>query len=291
MYEHTTEHGVTVHKFILSPGVSGADLKDYTRELIEKIERDKGLDLEWFAVTHENTDHKHAHVVILGRDKTGRPVRFDREDYKRLRNYGDEYLNREHRLERYLDREMHDLMRDRNYHRGGDQAFRSLIYGDRSEDAKDRGKEREKRGEDEREHELFDKQLRDSLEHQSSDRPVRGQQHIREQAGRLAEHHGHYTSAMAIRRLEEIARDEPERAQDIREELEHLREISRDNRAGQRMDDGVSILLGFDHSRTERQREMEMELTADGIGGSQERMEQQKERKREDDEQDRGSDR
>ncbi len=27
MYEHTTEYGVTVHKFILSPGVTGADLK------------------------------------------------------------------------------------------------------------------------------------------------------------------------------------------------------------------------------------------------------------------------
>ncbi|OYV48383.1 MAG: hypothetical protein B7X10_03165, partial [Burkholderiales bacterium 21-58-4] len=58
MYELADERGVAMHKIILSPGLN-TDAKEYTRELMEKLEYIKGQSLEWRAVVHENTKHQH----------------------------------------------------------------------------------------------------------------------------------------------------------------------------------------------------------------------------------------
>lgn len=244
IHEKTDERGVVIHKLVLSPGVD-ADTKEYTRELMEKIERDKGLELEWRAVSHENTEHKHVHVVILGTDRQGRIVRFDKEDYRRLRQYGDEYLDREHKLERYLDREIETLLRSKGYDRGGDESFKQLLFGeldDRERKKKERDEDPER---DRREFERLDEDLRRVFNKKPELYPTRGEQRIREQAGKLAEYHGDYTSAMAIERLERIAEENPERAETIREDIEYMREMSKENRIDQKRDPVLEELLGF----------------------------------------------
>ena len=97
--------GVAIHKLTLSPGIQGINLKDYTREVMDELGREKGLDLRWAAAAHRNTDHDHVHVVILGSDANGRRVRLDRGDHDLLRYKSDLYLEREHSLDRELDRE------------------------------------------------------------------------------------------------------------------------------------------------------------------------------------------
>jgi len=97
--------GVAIHKLTLSPGIQGIDLKDYTREVMDALGREKGLDLNWAAAAHRNTDHDHVHVVILGSDANGRRVKLDRDDHDLLRYKSDLYLEREHSLDRSLDRE------------------------------------------------------------------------------------------------------------------------------------------------------------------------------------------
>src|SRR5208283_5423220 len=62
------EAKVIVHKLALSPEVSPADKKGFTRDVMHNLSREKGLDLDWVAVAHNNTDHHHIHVVILGKD-------------------------------------------------------------------------------------------------------------------------------------------------------------------------------------------------------------------------------
>jgi hypothetical protein len=92
--------GCVIHKLILSPGVPGADAKEYTREVMEELGSKKGLDLEWYAVEHNNTKNPHCHIVIMGKDKNGRIVRLHKTDYEFIKDAGDRYLERNQLLDR-----------------------------------------------------------------------------------------------------------------------------------------------------------------------------------------------
>ena len=260
MYEKADERGVVMHKIILSPGLD-ADAKEYTRELMEKLERFKGQEFEWRAVVHENTDHQHVHVAVMGRDSEGHLVRFDREDHAKLRQFGDEYLDREHKLERYLDRELEDLIRSKEYERGGDEKFQQLIYGKRYE------KELDDPERDRREFEELDEKLRRMFEDKRGPElyPKSHDQRTIEQAGRMAEHHGDYTTAIARERLDKIAELHPELAASIQEELNDLREAASDNRIDQRRDIELEHVLGFDPRSTEREQEATQERAAESF--------------------------
>ncbi|WP_333984859.1 relaxase/mobilization nuclease and DUF3363 domain-containing protein [Burkholderia orbicola] len=63
-------------RFILSPedGAELEDLRTYIRHLMGRMEADLGTRLEWVAVDHWNTDNPHTHIVVRGRDDTGRDL-------------------------------------------------------------------------------------------------------------------------------------------------------------------------------------------------------------------------
>ena len=96
---------VIAHKITLAPEIEPGDRKAFTREVMEQLGKEKGLDLKWMAVEHNNTDHAHIHVVVLGRDKNGTDVRIDKKDYDKIKDYGDRYLERCHPLEMERARE------------------------------------------------------------------------------------------------------------------------------------------------------------------------------------------
>lgn len=56
-------------RFIVSPEDAAeiGDLKPFTRELMQRVERDLGTGLDWVAVDHWDTDNPHTHIVIRGR--------------------------------------------------------------------------------------------------------------------------------------------------------------------------------------------------------------------------------
>ncbi|NJL70994.1 MAG: hypothetical protein HC888_04930 [Candidatus Competibacteraceae bacterium] len=118
---------VVVHKVILSPGIQKVDMERYTREVMKEAGREKGLDLDWRAVVHKNTDHDHAHVIVFGKDKNGREVTFDRDDYAKLREAGDRYLERNHYYERFLARDMDRQMQHGHERDRGDNLFEKLV--------------------------------------------------------------------------------------------------------------------------------------------------------------------
>lgn len=99
--------GVVIHKLTLSPEVNPNDPKGFTREVMYQLGSEKGLDLEWWAVAHKNTDRHHIHVVVMPKDREGRAVRFDKADYDRLKQCGDKYLERT----QYSDCRMAELVR------------------------------------------------------------------------------------------------------------------------------------------------------------------------------------
>ena len=60
-------------KIIVSPedGAQIGNLKSYTREFMEQVERDLGTRLEWVATDHWDTDNPHIHILLRGKDEAG----------------------------------------------------------------------------------------------------------------------------------------------------------------------------------------------------------------------------
>lgn len=109
---------VVIHKLTLAPEINPKDKKAFTREVMEQMGRDMGRDLHWFGVVHNNTEHHHIHVVVLGKDKNGSDVRIDLRDIDKVKEYGDRYLERCHprELERSR-REREERERSRRHER------------------------------------------------------------------------------------------------------------------------------------------------------------------------------
>lgn len=68
-------------RFIVSPEDAAdlADLRAFTRELVDDMARDLGTRLDWVAVDHWNTDNPHIHVLVRGVDDTGADLVIDRD--------------------------------------------------------------------------------------------------------------------------------------------------------------------------------------------------------------------
>ncbi|MGH6647366.1 relaxase/mobilization nuclease domain-containing protein [Aquabacterium sp.] len=68
-------------RFIVSPEDAEQldDLRTYTRHLMAHMEADLGTRLEWVAVDHWNTDNPHTHVVLRGKDDTGKDLIISRD--------------------------------------------------------------------------------------------------------------------------------------------------------------------------------------------------------------------
>lgn len=188
------EEGVVAHRMIMSPGLHGVDMMAYTRETMKHLERTRGYDLEWRGIVHSNTDHPHSHVLIMGTDRNGKIVRFGIPDYNRLREYGEQILERDYQLERFLDREARlSLDRARDPDRGDDlfnRLFGEPMVGD--------PKERRSRRDDQEDRQLFDKFGKYQRERDGTIyRSVRGRQRLIEQQGRLSDFHEGYVNAMS----------------------------------------------------------------------------------------------
>jgi type IV secretory pathway VirD2 relaxase len=68
-------------RFIVSPEDAGdmADLRAFTREMMDDMARDLGTDIDWVAVDHWNTDNPHIHVLVRGRVDDGSDLVIDGE--------------------------------------------------------------------------------------------------------------------------------------------------------------------------------------------------------------------
>ncbi len=68
-------------RFIISPEDAAEleNLRSFTRELMQDVERDLGTRLDWVAVDHWNTDNPHVHVLIRGRADDGQDLVISRD--------------------------------------------------------------------------------------------------------------------------------------------------------------------------------------------------------------------
>jgi type IV secretory pathway VirD2 relaxase len=63
-------------RFIVSPEDAEdiGELRAFTRQLMDQMERDLGTKLEWIAVDHWDTDNPHTHIVLRGKDDAGKDL-------------------------------------------------------------------------------------------------------------------------------------------------------------------------------------------------------------------------
>jgi len=63
-------------RFIVAPedGDQLSDLRAFTCGVMKQMEEDLGTRLDWVAVDHFNTGHPHSHIVVRGKDETGKDL-------------------------------------------------------------------------------------------------------------------------------------------------------------------------------------------------------------------------
>lgn len=219
-----------VHKMILSPGMPSVDIRDYTREVLRAVGRYKGLDLDWRGVVHTNTANDHAHVVIFGKDLNGIRVRFGRDDYRLMKIAGDRYLERVHNLERFLNSpgQLRTVLERFDPELEGDPLYRSLILRMREREEDDERKRRDEEARDISEHRLLDDLLGQTYRHTDERLRNKGKkQRMYEGRGRLLDAHLDYQDAMERKRLDDLAKANPELRDQVEQQLSELKEDSR----------------------------------------------------------------
>ena len=111
-------------RLILSPDdVERIDLRQHAREVMAQMEKDLGTKLTWVAIEHDNTDHRHVHIMLRGvrqeYDRNGKclPLTMDREYVSRgIREISEGLVERQlgPRTEReYLEARGHGIEADR----------------------------------------------------------------------------------------------------------------------------------------------------------------------------------
>jgi len=63
-------------RFIISPedGDRIEDLRSFTRDVMQQMQEDLGTKLDWVAIDHFNTGHPHSHVLIRGKEQSGKDL-------------------------------------------------------------------------------------------------------------------------------------------------------------------------------------------------------------------------
>jgi len=134
-------------KIIISPEFGErVDLRKLTRDLMDRISRDLGTDLEWAAAVHHNTEHSHVHVALRGAGGNKQSIRLDRDYVKDgIRAAAEDLCTRQlgYRTERDAEaaasREVHearytsldrDIARSKNEEHYGGVAFRFKLSAD-----------------------------------------------------------------------------------------------------------------------------------------------------------------
>lgn len=225
------QRGVQIHKIVLSPGITGVDLENYTKEMMENFERSKGIDLEWYAVRHGNTAHPHTHVVVMGTDVDGRSVQISLPDNHRLREWGGKYLEREHKLERYLDNEIEQLLETHRstpeleyIRQRGDKEFERLMHGDSKDKKRKQGSEQ---GNFVSDRDLFNQFLPEQSKSGQNHRAISYKQYQTESAGRLSDFHERFQTRQMKEYWSAIEENFPELAADARRELTWIESLSK----------------------------------------------------------------
>lgn len=112
-----------MYTFTIAPSGNDLDQTEFTRKFMERFEEHLGVQVDWIAITHKNTEHHHIHLLMAGRipeqdrdlfnrHMEGQDIYFHKEDFDKAREIATEELykarGREHEYElnKYVEREL-----------------------------------------------------------------------------------------------------------------------------------------------------------------------------------------
>lgn len=72
-------------KCIISPESNGINLETLSESFIKRVENQTGYKLCWRGCIHKDTEHRHAHIVINGKDMNGEDVFFNKDTIQLMR--------------------------------------------------------------------------------------------------------------------------------------------------------------------------------------------------------------
>jgi type IV secretory pathway VirD2 relaxase len=92
-------HGVVAHKFIISLSEDeqkrlGIDMVELVRETMSQYELARKQQLDWLAAYHDDEGHQHCHVVLRGRDMSGKSVFFGEPQMRQMERLGERVKKR-----------------------------------------------------------------------------------------------------------------------------------------------------------------------------------------------------
>lgn len=70
------------YHLVISPEDNIPDMKGFLNKVLRRLEGEKGQGLLWGFAVHNDTEHRHAHVIIRGADLQGRPRALSPRDIK-----------------------------------------------------------------------------------------------------------------------------------------------------------------------------------------------------------------
>jgi hypothetical protein len=80
---------------MLNPNSRHFDCQSLVRAVFRQYRNETGIELEWFATVHKNTDHSHAHIIVMPTDARDRSIMIRGVDKNLLQFLANQWLQTE----------------------------------------------------------------------------------------------------------------------------------------------------------------------------------------------------
>jgi len=81
---------------MLNPNSHRFDCQSLVRAVFRQYRNETGIELEWFATVHKNTEHSHAHIIVMPTDARDRSIMIRGIDKNLLQFLANQWLQTEH---------------------------------------------------------------------------------------------------------------------------------------------------------------------------------------------------
>lgn len=83
---------VAAYMLLLAPNRWRLDVKTFTREIFSQYKIILGVELDWYAVAHENTNHSHTHALVMPTDARNNSILLKKIDQPILQELANRWL-------------------------------------------------------------------------------------------------------------------------------------------------------------------------------------------------------
>lgn len=83
---------VAVYRVLVAPNCAHLDAKSLTRKIFAEYKKYTGIELEWYAVVHDNTKNSHTHLLIMPTDARNKSFLVKNISWRLLKESADNWI-------------------------------------------------------------------------------------------------------------------------------------------------------------------------------------------------------